>query len=211
MERAVKLPSTFFMNSNVVTLAKSLLGKVLITKFKGQLTSGIITETEAYNGEVDRASHAFGGRRTERTEIMYAEGGIAYVYLCYGIHSLFNIVSNKKDVPHAILIRAFYPVEGIATMRKRRNNFKLSVSKLCIGPGTVSQALGIHYSDSGKMITGPEIWLEERNILIPEKAVLKGPRIGVDYAGKDALLPYRFRILHDVLVKSNEYLLNVNE
>src|SRR6185436_18626958 len=101
-----------------------LLGKYLFTNFDGIFTGGIITETEAYNGVVDRASHAFGGRRTARTETMYGEGGTAYVYLCYGIHSLFNVVTNKKNDPHAVLIRAIYPTEGIDQMRIRRRRPK---------------------------------------------------------------------------------------
>src|SRR5688572_7863163 len=102
----MKLKRDFYTREDVVLVAKELLGKVLCTKWNGKTTSGIITETEAYEGITDRASHAYRGRRTERTEIMYSEGGTAYVYLCYGMHHLFNVVTNKKDIPHAVLIRA---------------------------------------------------------------------------------------------------------
>src|SRR4051812_10859169 len=116
----MRLKKSFYERDNVVQIAKELLGKYLFTKFDGKLTGGIITETEAYAGQVDRASHAYGGRRTKRTEIMYGEAGTAYVYLCYGIHSLFNVVTNKKGVPHAILIRALKPTHGVETILERR-------------------------------------------------------------------------------------------
>jgi DNA-3-methyladenine glycosylase len=128
---------------------------------------------------------------------MYSDGGTAYVYLCYGIHSLFNVVTNKKNVPHAVLIRAIYPVAGIEHMISRRRRPKSGIEELCIGPGTVSQALGIHYSDTGKSLLEDEIWIEDRKLKIPDNKIIIGPRVGVDYAGKDALLPYRFRILHN--------------
>lgn len=190
----MKLPKKFYLRNNVVKIARDLLGKFLFSSIDGIVTGGIITETEAYAGVNDRASHAFGGRRTTRTEVMYAEGGASYVYLCYGIHSLFNVVTNKKDIPHAILVRAIHPVEGVTRMRNRRNNPKVPDSRLCVGPGTVAQALGIHFSHSGKSLLENEIWIEDRDIKIKPDIIVTGQRIGVDYAGKDALLPYRFKI-----------------
>jgi DNA-3-methyladenine glycosylase len=198
----MKLPVSFYRRNDVVKIARELLGKELFTSVDGILSGGIITETEAYNGEVDKASHAFGGRRTARTEIMYGDGGLSYVYLCYGIHSLFNIVTNKKNIPHAVLVRAIYPTHGINHIRLRRKNSNLSLSKLCAGPGTVSQGLGIHYSDTGKSLLENQIWIEENGIKIPHGKIIVGPRVGVDYAGKDALLPYRFKIVHDFVEKS---------
>jgi DNA-3-methyladenine glycosylase len=179
------------MNTDVVALARNLLGKRLVTVFEGQRTSGIICETEAYAGEIDRASHAYGGRRTERTEIMYARGGTAYVYLCYGMHSLFNVVSNQQGIPHAILIRAIQPEEGIELMLKRRGMKHLN-PQLANGPGKLAKALGIHYSHSGLDLCGDEIFIEETALKIGKKEITASPRIGVDYAGEDALLPYRF-------------------
>lgn len=172
-------------------LAKDLLGKVLVTNINKQLTSGIITETEAYNGIIDKASHAYGGRRTVRTETMYREGGVSYVYLCYGIHHLFNIVTNVEDVPHAILIRAVFPLKGKEIILKRRNSdvFKKG---LCVGPGKVSKALAIDTSLNAMDLCGNKIWLEDDNIKIDKKKINVGPRIGVDYAAEDAKLPYRF-------------------
>lgn len=195
----MKLPLSFYRRTDVVQIAKELLGKYLITNIDGVVTAGIITETEAYNGEIDRASHAFGGRRTARTEVMYNDGGTAYVYLCYGIHSLFNVVTNKENIPHAVLIRAIYPVEGFEKMLSRRRRPKATKSDLCIGPGTVSQALGIHFSHTGKSLSGNEIWIEDRKFQIADSKITAGPRIGVDYAGKDALLPYRLRVMHSDL------------
>ena len=197
----MKLPLSFYRRNDVVKIAIELLGKVLYTSVEGIRTGGLITETEAYNGEIDRASHAFGGRRTARTEIMYGEGGMSYVYLCYGIHSLFNVVTNKKNIPHAVLVRAIFPNTGVEEIRKRRNS-QLPISKLCAGPGTVSQGLGIHFSDSGKSLLENFIWIEDHGIIIPQSKIIVGPRIGVNYAGKDALLPYRFKVLNDLAEKS---------
>jgi DNA-3-methyladenine glycosylase len=197
----MKLEKDFYLQEDVVQLSKELLGKYLCTKIDGKLTSGIITETEAYAGEIDKASHAYNNRRTNRTEIMFGEGGIAYVYLCYGIHHLFNVVTNYKNVPHAILIRAIKPDEGIKTMLERRNidptkenmeSVKTGKKKIAGGPGTASQALGIKTKHSGIDLTGNVIWIEDRGIKINKKEIIAGPRVGVDYAGEHAKWPYRF-------------------
>ncbi|MBI4946531.1 MAG: DNA-3-methyladenine glycosylase [Bacteroidetes bacterium] len=198
----MKLKRDFYIRENVVLIAQELLGKVLFTKMHGKITAGIISETEAYEGVTDRASHAYNHRRTARTEMMYAVGGTAYVYLCYGIHHLFNVVTNEKDVPHAVLIRAIKPYEGVDTILKRRNLTPrpplLKESGwgrgICNGPGTVSQGLGIKTSHTGIDVLGKTIWVEDRKIKILKSDIIKKPRIGVDYAGTDALLPYRFMI-----------------
>jgi DNA-3-methyladenine glycosylase len=187
------LPESFYARTDVVEIARELLGKVLVTRFDGELTSGIIVETEAYAGEGDRASHAFGGRRTRRTEIMYGHGGTAYVYLIYGIHHLFNVVTNSRDTPHAILIRAIEPLEGIDVMLARRGKEKLQPS-LTAGPGAMSAALGIRTSHTGLSLQGPEITIEDRGIKVPPRKVVAGTRVGVAYALDDALRPYRFSI-----------------
>jgi DNA-3-methyladenine glycosylase len=192
----MKLKKSFYLRDDVVQIAKDLLGKYLFTEFDGKLTGGIITETEAYAGVIDKASHAHGGRRTARTEIMYAEGGTAYVYLCYGIHSLFNVVTNKKDVPHAILIRALHPTHGIETILKRRKINVLN-NKISAGPGTVSQALGIHYSHTGINLQGDKIWIEDRKVVVDKKKIIVGKRVGVEYSGEHAEWPFRF-ILKEV-------------
>jgi len=186
-----KLSYNFYQRNDVVLIAKELLGKVIYSNIDGFLTSGIITETEAYAGITDRASHAFGNRRTARTEVMYKKGGTAYVYLCYGIHHLFNVVTGEAENPHAVLIRAIHPLEGINHMKKRR---KISVIKKTFssGPGTCAKALGFHTKHSGTDLTKDLIWIEDQNIKIPKKDIIITPRIGIDYAGEDAKLPYRF-------------------
>ncbi len=188
-----KLSKDFYLREDVVQISKDLLGKYLFTKIDGKLTAGIITETEAYAGAVDKASHAYNNRRTTRTEVMYSQGGVSYVYLCYGIHHLFNVVTNVNDVPHAVLVRAVKPIEGIDIILKRRNAEKLH-SKISGGPGTVSQALGIKTKHTGLDLNGTKIWIEDKGIKIMKSDIVAGPRIGVDYAGEDAKLPYRFII-----------------
>lgn len=183
-----KLPRSFYARADVVRVARELLGKVLVTRFDGTTTSGIITETEAYMGAVDKASHAYGGKVTPRNRIMYGEPGHAYVYLCYGIHHLFNVVTNRKGTAHAVLVRAVHPLDGTDVMRLRRKTKALTTG----GPGTLTQALGILTRHNGTDLLGDLIYIEDRRIAVPEQAVITGPRIGVDYAGEDALLPYRF-------------------
>jgi DNA-3-methyladenine glycosylase len=155
------------------------------------ITSGRIVECEAYNGIVDKASHAYGNRRTNRTEIMYAEGGRAYVYLCYGIHHLFNVVTNVKDEPHAILIRGLEPIKGIDMMLDRTRKTKLDHT-ISRGPGNVSNALGIDVSHSGLSLINSKLFIAEDDFEINQEQIATSPRIGVEYAGKDAKLPYRF-------------------
>jgi DNA-3-methyladenine glycosylase len=199
------LKRSFYTRQDVVLIARELLGKVLVSRFKGITTSGIIYETEAYNGVTDSASHAFGGRRTPRTEIMYRDGGTAYVYLCYGVHSLFNVVTNKTGIPHAVLVRAVEPLEGIEDMLKRAGKSKLTTN-IGDGPGKVASLLGIHYSHTGHDLAAlpgidstDRIWLEDRGIVIESDSIETGPRIGVEYAGRDAGLPYRFRVNNRLL------------
>jgi len=189
-----KLKKTFYLQPDVVQIAKDLLGKVIVTSLNNEgITSGIIVETEAYAGITDRASHAYGGCRTKRTEIMYMEGGVAYVYLCYGIHSLFNIVTNKVNIPHAVLIRGIKPLDGIEIMLKRASKKNVTDS-IGIGPGNVSKLLGIHFSQSGESLLGNKIWIEERKFIASPGKIIASPRIGIDYAKEDAKLPYRFKV-----------------
>ena len=188
---AKKLPESYYLQENVVEIAKDLLGKSLFTKIDGKLTGGIITETEAYAGITDKASHAYNGRRTDRTEIMYRKGGVSYVYFTYGMHYLFNVVTNNKDIPHAVLIRALFPLEGIKTMLKRTGKTKVDYN-LTNGPAKLCKALGITKKQNGLSLSGDIVWIENRGFK-PEKNIIKStPRIGIDYAGEDALLPYRF-------------------
>lgn len=193
-----KLDHHFYNRAEVLTIARELLGKILVTKFNGVTTSGRIVETEAYNGVLDRASHAYGGRRTARTEVMYRAGGTAYVYLCYGIHHLFNVVTNQEDIPNAVLIRAIEPLTGIDSMLKRSGK-GIPDHTLGKGPGNVSRSLGITTRYTGWDLTGNEIFITQDEFTPAAGAIQATPRIGVDYAGEDALLPYRF------ILKDNPY------
>lgn len=186
-----RLPHSFYLNADVRQVATDLLGKVLVHRVDGVRTSAIITETEAYAGVHDRASHAFGGRRTARTEVMYATGGTAYVYLCYGIHHLFNVVTHSRDNPHAVLIRGAVPMEGIAVMNERLGR---DAGPLLHGPGVLTKALGIRTEQSGTDLVKGPITIEDHGRIAPAHRITRTPRIGVDYAGPDALLPYRFLI-----------------
>lgn len=191
-----RLPRSFYLRDDVVTIARELLGKVLWTEFRGVRTAGIISETEAYAGVNDRASHAWSGRRTSRTEVMYARGGTAYVYLCYGIHHLFNVVTSVEGVPHAVLIRGIVPLEGLDRMTVRSGRRGTLITG---GPGTLTRALGIRTAHTGTDLVRGPIGISDRGIAVGERDVLAGPRIGVDYAGSDALLPYRFRLAPDLV------------
>ena len=192
-----KLNAAFYLRKNVVQIARELIGKILVTHFEGQVTSGRIVETEAYNGIVDQASHAFGGRNTRRTSVMYMPGGTSYVYLCYGIHHLFNVVTNTENEPHAVLVRALEPIAGTDTMLLRTGKKKADYS-LTKGPGNVSKALGISTVHTSLSLLGDLIYIEQDpGFQSPE--IVATPRIGVDYAGTDAKLPYRFYL------KGNKY------
>jgi DNA-3-methyladenine glycosylase len=193
-----KLDNSFYGRKDVVNIARELLGKIVVTEFNGRRTSGRIVETEAYNGAVDRASHAYGGRRTRRTEIMFGEAGTAYIYLCYGIHHLFNIVTNKKDIPHAILIRGVEPLEGIPVMLQRTGKKKPD-NTLTRGPGNLSKALGLLTVHTGALLSGDQVFIADDGYRPRKSEIGISPRIGVDYAGPDAELPYRF------FVKGNGY------
>ena len=189
----MKLPESFYSRADVVKIAKELLGKVLVTEFGGMHTAGIIVETEAYAGVTDKASHAYGSRRTNRTEVMYMHGGAAYVYLCYGLHHLFNVVTNVQDVPHAVLIRGLEPIEGLEIMLARRNKAKLQPS-LTAGPGALSMAMGISTKHTGLLLKEDLIYIEDRGIKVSGKNIVAETRVGVAYAMDDALRPYRFSI-----------------
>jgi len=199
----LKLPASFYERKNVVRIARELLGKVIVTRFDGIETAVRIIETEAYNGIADKASHAWRGRRTARTEVMYAAGGTAYVYLCYGIHHLFNIVTNEADVPHAVLIRAAEPLTGIEDMLIRTGKKKADYT-LTKGPGNVSKALGIYTHHTNYSLLGDDIFIADDGYKVKAKDVAVSPRIGVDYAGEDAQLPYRFFIRNNPYVSASK-------
>jgi DNA-3-methyladenine glycosylase len=185
-----KLGPKFYLRDDVTRIAKELLGKVLVTNWDNEYTSGRIVETEAYAGEIDMASHASKGR-TKRTEVIFGKGGTAYVYLCYGIHQMFNIVTNKEGVPHAILIRAVEPIEGIDIMLKRTKKTKADLT-LGRGPGNVGKAFGFHTSQCGQLLNSNELYIADDGFKVTPSMIGASPRIGVDYAGEHAEWHYRF-------------------
>jgi DNA-3-methyladenine glycosylase len=196
-KKNVKLPREFYTRPNVLTVARELLGTLLVVPAEdGRRISGMIVEVEAYRGPEDRASHAYGGRRTRRTETMYRAGGVAYVYFVYGMYYQFNVVSNVADTPHAILVRALEPIEGIGLMRERRHLHP--DHNLTNGPGKLCIALGIDRALDGADLLGERVWLEEFQP-VPAGRIAKGPRIGIDYAQEWIERPWRFWI------KDNSY------
>jgi DNA-3-methyladenine glycosylase len=185
----MKLPLSFYQRQNVVKIARELVGKVLCTHLEGQITAGMIVETEAYSS-IEKGCHAYKGK-TERNKVMFEQGGISYVYLCYGMHHLFNVVTNGKEKAEAVLIRALEPLDGIEIMMNR-----VGVSnpkRITSGPGKLTKALGINRSHNGQNLFGDEIWIEE-GAKMKKSNIISNERIGIDYAGKDALLPWRFSL-----------------
>ncbi len=186
-----KLDKSFYDRKDVVKIARELLGKVLVTIVDGIRTSGRIVETEAYAGFDDRASHAYGGRRTERSEHLYGAPGTVYVYICYGMHHLFNVITNKINVPHGVLIRALEPLEGVEYMLERTGKLTADYT-LTKGPGNLSRAMGMSKLNSGTNVFSEEIFIEDDGLRYKKDQIIVTKRIGVDGAGKDAELPYRF-------------------
>ena len=186
-----RLQKSYFLRNEVLPIARDLLGKYLFTIKDGQLAGGIITEVEAYKGVDDRASHAFGGRRTQRNEMMYHEGGVVYMFLCYGMHSMLNFVTNAEGVPDAVLVRGILPTHGEELMLQRTGQKRVTPA-LTDGPGKLCKALGLTLADNGTSLDGNTVWLEDRGIVVPDNSVEITPRIGVDYAGEDAKRLYRF-------------------
>ena len=188
-----KLGLDFFQRPDVARIGRELIGKMLCTRIGGTIvTAGMVVETEAYGGVDDRASHAFGGRRTPRTTVMYRAGGVAYVYLCYGLHCLFNVITNREEIPHAVLIRALEPCRGVEVMLRRRGAARVDRT-LAGGPGVLCRALGINLRHNGINLTGNAIWFED-GVNVPLSQVCRTPRIGVAYAGADAARPWRFTL-----------------
>jgi DNA-3-methyladenine glycosylase len=186
------LNESFYQRSDVVKIARELLGKVLFTKVDGVITGGVIVETEAYSWK-ERGCHAFGAKKTNRNAIMFEKGGFAYVYLCYGMYNLFNVVTNREGIADAVLVRALEPLEGIAEMTLRRGSIRDQIH-LTSGPGKLTKAMGIDRKLNGKSLLDDEVWLEDRGFRVLPGSIAASPRIGIDYAGEDALLPWRFTI-----------------
>ena len=200
-----KLPLSFYNRSNVIQVARELLGKVVLSKIDGAITSGRIVETEAYVGLTDRASHSFNGKRTARNEHMYSPAATAYVYICYGMHQMLNVVTNKKGIPDAVLIRALEPMEGIEMMLKRTGKAQLD-NTLTKGPGNVGKAMGISKMHSGLLLLDDVIYIaEDGQGLLSADEIGVSKRIGVEPAGADGLLPYRFYVKGNRFVSSRPW------
>lgn len=188
------LPTSFYQRDDVVQISREFLGKYLFADIDGEVTGGMIVETEAYSHVGDRACHSHLNRRTTRTEVMYRPGGVAYVYKVYGFHYLFNMITNVEDKPDAVLVRAIEPTLGLDVMQQRRNLPEVT-PRLTAGPGMLTQALGITKAHYGlPLTTGDTIWIEDRGVIVDEDNIIASPRVGIGYAGEDALLPWRFRL-----------------
>ncbi|MEM1158130.1 MAG: DNA-3-methyladenine glycosylase [Verrucomicrobiota bacterium] len=187
------LPLSFYQRRDVVQIARELVGKTLWTQCHGKQTSGRIVETEAYCGKGDLACHAHAGKKTSRNQYMFRAGGIAYVYVCYGIHHLFNIVTNQVDCADAVLVRAIEPLSGVSHMAKRRGLNEHSIH-IANGPGKLTRAMGIGKDDAGASLSGKRIWITEAESGRCVHQLTASPRVGIQYAGKDAKLPWRFRL-----------------
>jgi len=186
------LSEAFYQRRSVTRIASDLLGKALFTQIDGAMTAGIIVETEAYSWK-ERGCHAYGGKMTRRNEVMFQQGGRAYVYLCYGIHHLFNVVTNQEGIADAILVRALEPIEGIQVMMSR---MRTSVpTRITSGPGKLTRALGISRHHNGVGLTSKSVWLADIGKKVVKRYIEASPRIGIDYAGTDAKLPWRFTIM----------------
>lgn len=196
-----KLPLQFYDRPDVVLIARELIGKIIVTRFDKIITSARIVETEAYIGLTDKASHSFGGKRTARNEHMYAAAGTAYVYICYGMHHLFNVVTNKKEIPDAVLIRAVEPVKGTDHMLARTGK-KVFDFSLTRGPGNAAKALGISKRHSGINLTRSEIYIADDGFDSQDNLIGISKRIGVESAGAAALYPYRFYVKGNKFVSS---------
>ncbi len=188
----MKLSESFYERKDVVKIARELLGKGLFAKVDGVLTGGVIVETEAYSWK-EKGCHAFGGRRTGRNETMFGKGAHAYVYLCYGLHNLFNVVTNVEGTADAVLVRALEPTVGVEEMKLRRGALK-NPFHLTSGPGKLTKALGINRTFNGKYLLNTDVWIEDLGVIVKNKDIIASKRIGSDYAGEDAALPWRFTI-----------------
>ncbi|HEY1025153.1 MAG TPA: DNA-3-methyladenine glycosylase [Sphingobacteriaceae bacterium] len=188
-----KLPTSYYLGEDVVSIARDLIGKFLFVNTENALTGGIIVETEAYKGPEDVGSHAYNHRRTNRNDIMYSAGGVVYMYICYGIHDMLNIVTGPANTAHAILIRAIEPTEGIETMRDRRKVMHED-TRLCRGPGALAKALALRKVHNGISLQENEIWVEDRGLSYSEEDIIAGPRVGLNIAEPYKSIPWRFYV-----------------
>lgn len=189
----MKLPLSFYQRNDAVLVARELLGKHVYTRINGEITGGIIVETEAYQGPEDRGSHAYNNRKTPRNEIMFGAGGVVYMYICYGIHDMLNVVTGTEGTSHAVLIRAVEPTIGIELMRERRQVFNED-TRLCRGPGALAKALGLVKAHNGIDLQEDIIWIEDRGMSIDEHVIVPSARVGMNFDGPYKTIPWRFYI-----------------
>jgi len=192
---AALLPTSFYIRDDVLQVSQDLLGKVLVSQIDGQITKGIIVETEAYRAPEDRASHAYGNKRTPRTETIFQKGGCAYVYLCYGIHQLFNVVTGPAGTAHVALVRAIQPTDGLQIMSLRRGGIASDQVSLCNGPGKCTEAMAISKVHDGISLLNQSSQVRiEDAVPVHSSAIISGPRVGIKTAAESSNLPWRFRI-----------------
>lgn len=189
----MKLPLSFYQRNDAVLVARELLGKHVYTQINGEITGGVIVETEAYQGPEDRGSHAYNNRKTPRNEIMFGAGGVTYMYICYGIHDMLNVVTGAEGTSHAVLIRAVEPTVGLELMRERRQVFNED-ARLCRGPGALAKALGLVKAHNGIDLQEDTIWIEDRGELDTESEIISSARVGMNFDGPYKTIPWRFYI-----------------
>ncbi len=189
-----KLPREFY-NRDTLTVAQGLLGQRLVRVYQGQPLICRITETEAYIGRRDRACHAYQYKRTPRTQTLFARPGTAYIYMIYGMYHCLNLVTEPEGEPAAVLIRGLEPIDALEQMARLRYGLTLqelttaAVKKGMLGPGKLCKALSLDKSFNGVDLLGDTLYVLPGT---QDGPIHSGPRIGIDYAGEDAQLPWRF-------------------
>jgi DNA-3-methyladenine glycosylase len=196
------VPTSFFSHWDTLSVAQQLIGKEIVTRIDGVICSAIISETEAYLAPEDKASHAYNNRKTKRTQVFYENGGFAYVYLCYGIHKLFNVITGPLNIPNAVLIRGGVAKMGVDQINERLQK-PLSSQSVLKGSGVFSKAMGIDLYHTGLSVSdlnSPILILKE-NIRIEHHQILTSSRIGIDYSGEWAAKQWRFYIEPSLILK----------
>lgn len=192
VDNTVPLSRAYYQNQSTLFITQDLLGKLLVAEVeKGKRTIGRVVETEAYLAPEDQASHAYQYKYTKRTATMFSEGGVAYVYLCYGVHAMFNLITREAGLPHAILIRAVEPLEGLEYMMERRKMHTVKRT-LTAGPGCLTEAMGIHRGLDATPLDGNTFWIADDGTSPDPASVVTGPRIGIPSAGAYRDVPWRF-------------------
>jgi DNA-3-methyladenine glycosylase len=191
-----RLPRSFYLQ-DTLTVARELLGKLLVHDAPDGITAGRIVEAEAYQGPQDRAAHSYNNLRSARTEVMYGPGGYAYVFMVYSMYCCFNVVTRPAGQPQVVLIRALEPVGGLELMARRRGCGALAVTNirnLSNGPGKLCQAMGITRALNGEDLCGGRLYIADDGVTIGESDVCRTPRVNIDYAGEARDYLWRFLV-----------------